>query len=315
MLVDEAVYIEGIRHEGHDPDGTTGFSWVGILDPTADELVDYQHHFHFNDLALEDAVARQQRPKLDSFEDHDFLVTKTVSYDSNSREISIGDVCIFYSERTVVTVRHGEAMPLKTIRADLEAHPEKLKLGTTAVIHEILDRLVDQYVEVSSRICADVDDLEDVVFSASTSAPPRLLYTVKREVVEFRRAVLPLLDPITHLASGSARFIDKQQRFQFSDVRDHLLKVIDLLDSTERIVDATLQASIALVSVQQNADMRRISAWVGIAAVPTMLAGVYGMNFENMPELQTRWGYYVVVAIMASACGLLFRLFRRNKWL
>lgn len=315
MLVDEAVYIEGLRHEGHDPDGTPGFSWVGILDPTEVELSDYEHHFHFNYLALEDAVARQQRPKLDSFDDHDFLVLKTVSYDLASREISIGDVCIFYSDRTVVTVRHGEAMPLKTIRADLEARPEKLRLGTSAVIHEILDRLVDQYVEMSNRICADVDDLEDVVFNASTSAPPHLLYTVKREVVDFRRAVLPLLDPLTHLASGSARFIDKQLRFQFSDVRDHLLKVIDLLDSTERVVDATLQASIALVSVQQNADMRRISAWVGIAAVPTMVAGVYGMNFENMPELQTRWGYYVVVVIMASTCGLLFRLFRRNKWL
>lgn len=315
MLVDEAVYINGIRHEGHDPANSGGFSWVGILDPTQSELDDYKHHFHFNDHALEDAVSIQQRPKLDNFESHSFLVLKTVAYSEVSHSITIGDVCLFYSNDNVVTVRHGQAMPLTTIRADLEARPDRLRFGVSSVIHEIVDRLVDQYVEVSNKICEDVNQLEDVVFNDKTSAPPRLLYAVKREVVDFRRAVVPLLEPITVLSSGSARFIDPAFRFNFSDVRDHLLKVIDVLDSTERVVDATLQASMALISVKQNEDMRKISAWVGIAAFPTMIAGVYGMNFENMPELGTRWGYLAVLALMGSGCIGLFRLFRRRKWL
>lgn len=315
MLVDEAVYIDGIRHEGHDPTESGGFSWVGVLDPTPAELEDYKHHFHFNDLALEDAVSFQQRPKLDNFESHCFLVLKTVAYSDATHSIEIGDVCLFYSHDTVVTVRHGQAMPLTTIRADLEAHPERLRAGVSSVIHEIVDRLVDQYVDVSSKISDDVNQLEDIVFNDNTSAPPRLLYSVKREVVDFRRAVVPLLEPINALSSGSARFIDPSFRYKFSDVRDHLLKVIDVLDSTERVVDATLQASMAFISVKQNEDMRKISAWVGIAALPTMIAGIYGMNFENMPELGTRWGYFAILSAMGISCAGLFRLFRRRKWL
>lgn len=315
MLVDEAVYVKGVRHEGHDPEGTNGFSWVGILDPTWEELVDYQHHFHFNDLALEDAVSHHQRPKIDNFDDHCFLVMRTVGYRMETRTVFVGDVCAFFSDKTVVTVRHGEAMPLTTIRADLESRPERLEKGPTAVVHEILDRLVDQYVETSRMVGEDVRQLEDSVFNDETPAPAREMYATKRELIDFRRAVVPLVSPLDQIISGHAKFIDLTFKFQFSDVRDHLLKVIDEIDAMERVIDAAIQANLALISVKQNADMRKISSWVGIAAVPTMLAGIYGMNFENMPELQTRWGYFVVVGAMGIACAGLFRMFRRNDWL
>jgi len=315
VLVDEAVYVDGVRFEGHDPEGTTGFSWVGILDPTWEELADYQHHFHFNDLALEDAVSHHQRPKIDNFVDHCFLVLRTVGYRKEKRSVFVGDVCVFFSDKTVVTVRHGEAMPLTTIRADLEAHPERLRQGPTVVVHEIMDRLVDQYVETSRMVAADVRRLEDAVFDDETPAPSHDMYSTKRELIDFRRAVVPLVNPLDQIISGQAKFVDPSFKFLFSDVRDHLLKVIDEIDSMERVIDAAIQANLALVSVKQNADMRKISSWVGIAAVPTMLAGIYGMNFENMPELQTRWGYLVVLGVMGTACIGLFRMFRRNDWL
>jgi magnesium transporter len=315
VLIDEAVYVNGIRHEGHDPEGTTGFSWVGILDPTWLELEDYQHHFHFNDLALEDAVSHHQRPKIDNFADHCFMVLRTVDYRQLSRTLYVGDVCIFFSDKTVVTVRHGEAMPLTTIRADLESHPGRLAIGPTAVVHEILDRLVDQYVETSRHVANDVRRLEDEVFNDETPAPSREMYATKRELIDFRRAVVPLVGPLDLIISGQAKYVDPSFTFKFSDVRDHLLKVIDEIDSMERLIDAAIQANLALISVKQNSDMRKISAWVGIAAVPTMLAGIYGMNFENMPELQTKWGYFVVMLVMVAACSGLFRMFRRNDWL
>jgi magnesium transporter len=315
VLVDEAIYVNGVRKEGHDPAGTGGFSWVGILDPTFEELVEYQHHFHFNDLALEDAVTAQQRPKVDQFADHSFLVVKTVAYGGVRRPLVIGDVCIFFSFDTVVTVRHGEVMPLTTIRGDLEAQTQRLALGSTAVVHEILDRLVDQYVEVSQLVARDVRQLEDEVFEGSKPASSRGLYAVKRELIEFRRAVSPLVEPVSCLVDGKVNFVSPDFTYRFSDVRDHLLKVVDEIDAMERLVDAAIQANLALASVRQNEDMRRISAWVGIAAVPTMIAGIYGMNFENMPELGTRWGYYAVVGVMGAVSLGLFRLFRRNKWL
>jgi len=264
---------------------------------------------------LEDAVSHHQRPKIDNFADHCFMVLRTVDYRQLSRTLYVGDVCIFFSDKTVVTVRHGEAMPLTTIRADLESHPDRLAIGPTAVVHEILDRLVDQYVETSRHVANDVRRLEDEVFNDETPAPSREMYATKRELIDFRRAVVPLVGPLDLIISGQAKFVDPSFTFKFSDVRDHLLKVIDEIDSMERLIDAAIQANLALISVKQNSDMRKISAWVGIAAVPTMLAGIYGMNFENMPELQTKWGYFVVILVMVAACSGLFRMFRRNDWL
>jgi magnesium transporter len=315
VLVDSAVYVDGVRSAFHDPDGTTGFSWVGIHDPTMLEMESYQHHFHFNDLALEDAVTAHQRPKLDHFDGHSFLVLKTVMFNGRGSPLTIGDVCVFFSDDSVVTVRHGDAMPLTTIRQDLESRPANLRRGPTAIVHEIVDRLVDQYVDVVHMIAGDVTAIEDSVFDDAVPAVPHDMYQVKRELIGFRRAVLPLLDPLTILASGAAQYVDPSFKFEFSDVRDHLLKVIDELDALEKTMDAAMQANLALISVKQNEDMRKISAWVGIAAVPTMLAGVYGMNFDNMPELGTRFGYFVVVGVMATACLTLYRLFRRNDWL
>lgn len=315
MLVDEAVYVDGVRREGHDPKGTGGFSWVGIHDPTRENLEDYRHHFHFNELALEDTVSCHQRPKLDLLDGHNFLVLRTVAFAGPGRPLVLGDVSILFSADAVVTVRHGEVMPLTTIRSDLESHSDRMREGPVVVVHELVDRLVDQYVEVAASLAEEVGRIEDRVFGGGMLTPSQEMYQVKRELVEFRRSVQPLLEPLTSLSHRPVQFVPDEFLYRFSDVRDHLLKVVDDVDSMEKIIDATLQANLALISVQQNEDMRKISAWVGIGAVPTMIAGIYGMNFDNMPELRTNGGYFVVLGLMGTVCAVLFKTFRRNKWL
>ncbi len=313
MLVDSAVYINGVRCDEVEPG--SGFTWVGLLDPKVDEMQDYQQKYSLHSLAVEDAVLGRQRPKIDVYPRHSFLILKTVMYDLTTSRIVLGDIGVFINEKLIVIVRHGDAIPMRSIRADLEKHPDRLKEGTTAVLHEVLDRLVDQYIDVAWNLQEDVERLEDMVFDDEIPAPSARLYTVKRELLEFRRAVDPLIEPLNRLASSEVPHIDPQFAPQFADVRDHLMKAIDDVNTMNDLMDAALHANLALIQVQQNVDMRKISAWVGIGAVPTMVAGIYGMNFENLPELQWKYGYYVVLGALAAVSAGLFRLFRKNNWL
>ena len=313
MLVDSAVYINGVRCDEVEPG--SGFTWVGLLDPKVDEMQDYQQKYSLHSLAVEDAVLGRQRPKIDVYPRHSFLILKTVMYDLTTSRIVLGDIGVFINEKLIVIVRHGDAIPMRSIRADLEKHPDRLKEGTTAVLHEVLDRLVDQYLDVAWNLQEDVERLEDMVFDDEIPAPSARLYTVKRELLEFRRAVDPLIEPLNRLASSEVPHIDPQFAPQFADVRDHLMKAIDDVNTMNDLMDAALHANLALIQVQQNVDMRKISAWVGIGAVPTMVAGIYGMNFENLPELQWKYGYYVVLGALAAVSAGLFRLFRKNNWL
>ena len=175
--------------------------------------------------------------------------------------------------------------------------------------------MVDQYVEVARNLQEDVESLEDIVFDDEIPAPSARLYTVKRELLEFRRAAYPLIEPLNRLAYSEVPHIDEHFAPQFADVHDHLMKVIDDVNTMSDLMDAALHANLALIQLQQNVDMRKISAWVGIGAVPTMVAGIYGMNFENLPELQWKYGYYVVLGALAAISAGLFRLFRKNNWL
>ena len=313
MLVDSAVYINGVR--SHEVEPGSGFTWVGLLDPKVDEMQDYQQKYSLHSLAVEDAVLGRQRPKIDVYPRHSFLILKTVMYDLTTSRIVLGDIGVFINEKLIVIVRHGDAIPMRSIRADLEKHPDRLKEGTTAVLHEVLDRLVDQYLDVAWNLQEDVERLEDMVFDDEIPAPSARLYTVKRELLEFRRAVDPLIEPLNRLASSEVPHIDPQFAPQFADVRDHLMKAIDDVNTMNDLMDAALHANLALIQVQQNVDMRKISAWVGIGAVPTMVAGIYGMNFENLPELQWKYGYFMVLGSLAAISAGLFRVFRKNNWL
>ncbi len=315
MLIDQARYRSGRRLHVDDVAQPNDFVWIGLAEARPAEMERLEEDYNLNALAVEDTLSGKQRPKLDEYSQHLFLLLKTVAYDTSTERVKLGDVSLFVAPEYVIAVRHGDAMPLKSVRAELEGHPEKLSFGPTAVVHEIVDRLVDQYLEVSARLQEDVEQLEDAVFDDEIPSPASRLYFVKREVIEFRRAVLPLVQPLTKLAQGDVEFIDPEFTMQFADVRDHLLKVMDEVEFMNDLIDAALHANAALIQVKQNEDMRKITAWVAIGAVPTMVAGIYGMNFDHMPELRWTYGYPAVLIGLGAVCGLLYRKFHRVNWL
>ncbi len=235
---------------------------------------------------------------------------------------------VFLGDRFVVTVRRGDANPLVGVRHRLEENADHLSLGPAAVLHAVMDSVVDNYTLVDAEIHEDLERIEQAVFSGARDVDATAIYRLKREVLEIRRASNPLADAMERLFVQPHRAIVDRDGSEvlafFRDVKDHLLKVNDHVESYDRLLTDILSAHLAQISVQQNDDMRRISAWVAIAAVPTMIAGIYGMNFHTMPELEASvlvggneiyYGYFVVVAVMVGACVALHRAFKRSGWL
>ncbi|MBU6147600.1 MAG: magnesium and cobalt transport protein CorA [Actinomycetales bacterium] len=324
MIVDDAVYIDGRRSPSHlepirlhheGPCARHPFSWVGVVDPTLPEMAAYQTRFRLSDLVLEDAATTGHRPKLDLADDSAVLLLRTVDYDAGQREIIVGEMALVFSCCFILSVRHGEAMPLQSLRRDLEAHPERLQGGVASVVHEIVDRIVDQYGRVCSRLQQDVADVEASVFDERRPDIATRLYFVKREISEFRRALLPLRSPLERIVAGDVVFLPEAARPLFSDVLDHLERTLDEAALLDELVVSAMQANFALVGVQQNSDMRKISAWIAIAAVPTVIAAIYGMNFANMPELDSPLGYPLALAVMGAAAVTIYLLMRRSRWL
>ncbi len=325
MIVDRAMYVDGERRPCGDLSdeleslrrrGASGsFLWIGLKDPTTEEFDEVDEELGLHPLAVEDAVRGRQRPKAEVYEGNVFVVLKPLRYIDETSDIETGEVMAFIGDHFVVTVRRGEAGPLAEVRHGLEAHSSRLALGPMAVLHGILDAVVDGYRVIDTEIEADIEDIEAAVFSGSTMGSGTV-YRLKREVLEFRRAAVPLssaLETLHELAADSDE--DGELTLLLRDVADHLHAVIDHIESYDRLLTDILGAHLAQISVQQNSDMRKISAWVAIAAVPTMIAGIYGMNFDNMPELHWHFGYFAVLAVMALTCGALFRAFKRSGWL
>jgi magnesium transporter len=218
-------------------------------------------------------------------------------------------------EGFIVVVRHGQASALSEVRRRVESRPDLLACGPSAVLYAILDKVVDDYGPVMAELENDIREVEIQVFSEAAENPVERIYLLKREVLEIHRAVTPLVEPLSALAHGDFEVIHEDIREYFRDVHDHLLRVVEA-DVTHRdLLNSVLEANLTRVSVRQNEDMRKISAWVAIAAVPTMLAGIYGMNFEHMPELSSSAGYPFVLSVMVVTCGLMYRFFRRSGWL
>lgn len=312
MLVDAGRYSSGLRI---DDSGTAEFEWIGLVDPTSDEVRALEKKFGFHPLSTKDALAGCTRPKFSSRHDHEVLMLRTITYDDVSSRIATGDIIVMYSRDYIVTVRHGESVPLHSVRTDLEEHPDRLRAGASAVVHEILDRLLEQYVRVCRHLTVDVAEIEDQIFTGDTPHQDARIYLVKRELIEFRRSVRPLLEPLESLAAGQSAFLDDDYHIHFSDLLNRLRRIIDEVDGMNELMTSAIAANLALVQIRQNVDMRRISAWVGIGAVPTTIAGVYGMNFANMPELTWRYGYYAVITGLVGVSAGLFLLFRKYRWL
>ncbi|WP_170070242.1 magnesium and cobalt transport protein CorA [Knoellia remsis] len=327
MIIDKALYRGGKREACGDLSDELGvlretgqqtdFLWIGLKDPSMEELesVNEELGLGLHPLAVEDAVNGRQRAKIEPYGRTVFVVLKTLSYIEATSDIETGELMVHVGEHFVLTIRRGELSPLAGVRKELEADPKKLALGPLSALHAVMDRVVDQYREIEVEVARDVDEIEEGVFSDHLVSSDDI-YRLKREVLEFRRAIQPLIAPLRTLYAGQRTPVrDEELRLLYRDVDDHLHFVSDRIDSYDRLLSDVLSANLAKISVQQNADMRRISAWVAIVAVPTMIAGIYGMNFENMPELSWRYGYFIVLGVMATACAVLYAVFKKVKWL
>ena len=334
VIVDQALYLDGQRRPCGDLSddlaalreaGAPGdFLWIGLKDPTQAEFDEVNKELQLHPLAVEDAIKGRQRAKVELYENSIFVVLKPLRYVEQTSDIETGEVMCFVGDRFIVTVRRGEASPLAGLRKRLERDPERLKHGPLAVLYVIVDAVVDTYTAIDQEVATDLEEIETGVFSGA-EMDSSTIYRLKREVLEFRRAAAPLALPLHMLHDADdSKVDDPELRLLFRDVSDHLQQVIEHVESYDRLLTDVLGAHLTQVTVQQNNDMRRISAWVAIAAVPTMIAGIYGMNFDFMPELtasvhvgdgEFKYGYFVIVAVMLLACGSLYRAFKRSGWL
>ncbi|MBK6873472.1 MAG: magnesium and cobalt transport protein CorA [Kineosporiaceae bacterium] len=330
--VDWALYIEGIRQEHQDFDAACavarsgeGFIWLGLHEPTTNQLNQLGEVFDLHELALEDASNNKQRPKIERYDDMLFLALRSLAYiDRDDRIgegldggdiVETGTVMVFLGEYYAVTVRHGRHASMRGLRRRLEQDPEQLALGPSAVLHAVCDKVVDDYLAVVDQVNEDIEEIETSVFTQRRITDVERIYQLKRDIIEMKRTVSPLAGPLHELAHRAQGLVHPDIREYFRDVEDHLIRVREQVQSYDELLGSILQAGLARLTVSENEDMRKISAWVAIAAVPTMIAGVYGMNFDYIPLLHNQWGYPIVSLVMLTICGTLFRGFRRNGWL
>ncbi len=326
--VDWALYRDGVRQPTPDFDTAVqlakdggGFVWLGLHEPHADQLAQLGGVFDLHPLALEDASNNRQRTKIERYDDAMFLSLRTLAYRESEHVADGGDVVetgvvmAFVGEHFVVTVRHGRHASMTGLRRRLECEPQQLARGPSAVLHAIVDKVVDDYLAVVDAVNTDIEEIENAVFGPRQTTDIERIYQLKRDVIEMKRVVSPLAQPIHELAERPRRLVNPEIREYFRDVEDHLARVREQVGSFDELLSSILQAGLARLTVSENEDMRKISAWVAIAAVPTMVAGIYGMNFEHMLGQQSQWGYPTVVAVMFGVCGMLFRGFKRNGWL
>ena len=323
MIVDTALYEDGRRRPGElSLDELSAacrekraFVWIGLYEPTEEEFDAVRREFELHELAVEDAITAHQRPKLEVYDDVVFVVYKTARYIDATETVEFGEVQMFVGADFIIVVRHGEASALTPVRRRLESNAELMRQGPAAVGYAIADRIVDDYGPVIQGLDDDIREVELEVFEEHVENPVERIYKLKREVLELHRAAAPLIVPLREIVTGRQRFVPEDLFEYFRDVYDHLLRVVEQVETFRDLLTSVLEANLTRVSVRQNEDMRKISAWVAIAAVPTLIGGIYGMNFENMPLLNSSYGFGVVIAVIVMACLGFYLSFRRSGWL
>jgi magnesium transporter len=324
MLVDCAHYRDGVRQHDRpiNPEeaaaaakGDGDFVWLGLFEPSAEEVGAVAAAFELPELAVEDARHAHQRPKLEDYEESNFFVVlRSARYDDDKEEVEFGEIHLFIGPGYVIAMRHGEASELASARRRLEERPDLLRMGPASAVWAILDKVVDDYRPVVEGIENDIEEVEEEIFRRRAD-PTQRIYFLKREVIEFHRAVAPLLGPLEALERGAFPQVAPKLQSFFRDVADHARRVDESVMSQRELLTSVLEANLALLSVRQNEVVRAISAWAAIIAVPTFIASVYGMNFEYMPELDSRLGYPLALLVMAACVIGLHRFFKRIQWL
>ena len=337
-LVNNAIYVDGCRIEKPDSLGATysaldrhdgSMAWIGLYRPSADELTSLAGQFGLHELAVEDAVLAHQRPKLERYGDTLFVVLRAARYLDSEEEVEFGELHVFIGRNFVITVRHAESPDLSLVRARLEESPDLLARGTEAVLYAILDAVVDGYQPVVTGIAKDIDEIETQVFDGDPSVSRRI-YELSREVIDFQRAAQPLIGILDQISSGFDKYsitVDLQQYLR--DVADHVAHVNERIDEFRILLRDILTVNGTLVGQRQNTDMqkvgeaanrqaeeaRKISAWAAILFAPSLVTGVYGMNFQYMPELNWAFGYPVALVVMLAASVTLYAIFKSRRWL
>ena len=295
------------------------FVWIGLFEPDETLLRKMQEEFGLHDLAIEDALAAHQRPKIERYDDSLFVVLRTAQVESGSLPCAIqyGEIHIFLGSNFILTVRHGYATSFTSVRGRAEATPELLQQGPAFVLYAVMDFIVDQYFPIVDALEEDLEALEHQIFTEAFSRHTTTqIYHLKRNMLSLKRVVAPLIEMSGRLQRFEDEVLVPQQtRPYFRDVYDHTLRINEMIDSGRDLLGTALEAHLSLISVSQNEDTRRLAAWAAIFAVPTAIAGIYGMNFDHMPELRWTLGYPVVLATILGACGWLYLKFKQAHWL
>ncbi len=329
-IIDNAVYVDGVRSAEPESLEQTfetladhgGMAWIGLYRPTAAEMAAVASEFGLHDLAVEDAISAHQRPKLERYEDNLFTVLRPARYLDESETVEFGELHIFTGPNFVVTIRHAEMAGVARVRRRLEGRPDLLRHGPEAVLYALLDLVVDDYAPVVSGLENDIDEIEDQLFSGDSTVSRRI-YELAREVIQFQRAIHPLPDMMQQLRRGFEKYgVNTELQHSLRDVEDHVERVISRADSFRDLLqnaltlDGTLTANRQNeASAEQNEQVKKISSWAAIFFAPSIVAGVYGMNFDYMPELHWTFGYPSAIALMAGTAGLMYAIFKRKGWL
>ncbi|WP_030434395.1 magnesium and cobalt transport protein CorA [Actinoplanes subtropicus] len=312
-----AADLAGLYAQAREREGA--FMWLDLHEPTQAALSRVAEVFGLHPLPIEDVLHREQRVKIERYDEVVFLVVRAAQYveheqlTTTSEIVSTGFVRIFAGPRFVLTMSQGTVMELGSLRSDLGSDPMTLTQGPWAVVHAILDRIVDGYVDIAAEMQTDVDEAEAAVFAAGTPVTVEQIYQLKRQLMKFKAAVLPLQRPLAILSGR--QFLPREIRRYFGDVADQHATAVEQVMLLDDVLNALLQARLTQVSVDQNDDMRKIASWAAIAALVTSIAGIYGMNFVDMPELHWRYGYPAVLLFMLVSAGVLYWVLRRVKWL
>src|SRR5262245_1182849 len=321
-IVDCAVYEDGIRQPGELAvedafealRGKDSFVWIGLLEPTEEEFDSVRREFDLHELAVEDAITAHQRPKVEVYGDSLFVVLKTARWNTERSGIDFGEILAFTGDEFLITVRHG-ATELHDVRLEMESRPDLLRSGPAGALYGIVDRVVDDYEPVLEQLDTEIRDAEANVFSPSRESEAARIYSLKREVLHLYGALFPLIDPLAAMAGGRHDLIQPEMRAYYRDIYDHVKRMATQVANFRELLTNILTANLTQVSIRQNEDVRKISAWAAIIAVPTLITGIYGMNFEHMPELTWRIGYPSALVLMGLVCLGLYRYFHKVGWL
>jgi magnesium transporter len=329
VIVARAIYRDGKRaaepQDFADMAATCreggGIAWIGLYRPTREEFAEVTREFALHELAVEDAVNAHQRAKLERYGDTLFCVLRPARYIDETETVEFGEVHVFAGPQFVITVRHGEAPDLAVVRSGLESRPDLLRRGPVAILHAIMDRVVDDYAPVAAGVENDIDEIEDEVFGAGAGADvSRRIYELTREVIGFQRASKPLVPMLERLMHAPG--VDDEERRYLRDVQDHALRLQEQADGFRELLQNILNVNLTLetktlseVSNRQNEEVKKISAWAAILFAPSIVGTIYGMNFDHMPELGWLYGYPYALGLMAAVSACLYLAFKRSRWI